>query len=229
MTSSEYKFGKVIKSNTILSASSAKRKAPYPISNIQINCHVNDTELSMDFDYFPSSAQLQQVVCFLMDGAAEENPEPPLAIDATITEPYFTDTAGPVPHPWTAEDSSEEFFESESEEECDHQRVKCGKFYGSVCADTSPLEHTHIIMETCGYCLFPKPHVSTTGNAAGFICSDCCLEDRREGKACNFCTDCTDYLDLDSNNRCEPCATFQSVWEKGLTVMPNFEDDVVNV
>ena len=193
--------------NTILSASSAKRKAHYPISKIQISCHVNDTELNMDFDYFPSSAQLQQVVCFLMEGALDEHEQPPILIDATITEPYFR----PICAPEQPRDCISDSSSDSEEEECDHQRVKCGKFYGAVCAGTpaTDLEHHHVFMDTCGYCLLPKESVNPTGNDAAFICIDCCVEHRHEGKACNWCVECSCYEDLNDYNLCQKCADIQ--------------------
>lgn len=170
-------------SSSSKSTSNSKKpvKAHRVYTKMSISLQVGAIEMRLPFTYFPNKKELDEVIDFVLQEIDLD--DPPALIDLSDDVPYAPNC---IEFP-----------------DCDHAKVRCGKFYGGICKGIPKVntEHLHTFLPTCGFCLLPKANCLKTGNSTEFVCPDCCLGETSS----NFCMICDRFEETDDDHHCGKC------------------------
>lgn len=180
--------------NSSSTSSSTSKRIKY--SNLVLHCQVDQTEIKMPFNYFPTEIEFQEVLHFV---TSEIEPgDQPALIDLTGPDPEYSPPVNIV---------------------CVHNTTRCGKFYGGLCKGVPAVNQDHLhVYHLCGYCETETTDCMPTGNSDEWVCATC-VEAQDE---LNFCKRCDRFEECDDALLCGKCQSIMG--RKVYAIKPAPED-----
>ena len=182
--------------NSSSTSSSSSKRVKY--SELVLTCRVDQTEIKMPFNYFPTEQEFQEVLSFV---TSEIEPgDQPALIDLTGPDEEYSPPYAPTVI-------------------CVHNTTRCGAFYGGICKGVPAVNKEHLhVYHVCGFCEGETTDCMPTGNSDEWVCATC-VEAQDE---LNFCKRCDRFEECDDHQHCGRCQSIMG--RKAYTIMPPPED-----